>query len=68
MCATRRDPMRIVKYPHPALRHKAEPITALSKEIELLAGGMLELIALLDAVRGVRSAAGEEDGRTDLGE
>jgi hypothetical protein len=30
--------------------------------------GMLELIALLDAVRGVRSAAGEEDGRTDLGE
>ena len=36
--------MRIVKYPHPALRHKAEPITALSKEIELLAGGMLELM------------------------
>jgi hypothetical protein len=30
--------------------------------------GMLELIALLDAVRGVRSAAGEEDGRTDLRE
>jgi peptide deformylase len=36
--------MQIVKYPHPALRHKAEPITALSKEIELLAGGMLELM------------------------
>ena len=30
--------------------------------------GMLELIARLDAVRGVRSAAGEEDGRTDLGD
>jgi len=30
--------------------------------------GMLELIALLDAVRRVRSAAGEEDGRTDLGD
>ena len=30
--------------------------------------GMLELIALLDAVRGIRSAAGEEDGRTDLGD
>jgi hypothetical protein len=29
---------------------------------------LLELIALLDAVRAVRSAAGEEDGRTDLGE
>jgi hypothetical protein len=28
--------------------------------------GMLELIALLDAVRGVGSVAGEEDGRTDL--
>src|SRR5262245_16866321 len=36
--------MQIVKYPHPALRHKAEPITTLSKEVELLAGGMLELM------------------------
>jgi peptide deformylase len=36
--------MQIVKYPHPALRHKAAPVTALSKEIELLAGGMLELM------------------------
>jgi peptide deformylase len=36
--------MQIFKYPHPALRHKAEPVTALSKEIELLAGGMLELM------------------------
>ena len=36
--------MQIVKYPHPALRHKAEPVTALSKEIELLVGGMLELM------------------------
>jgi hypothetical protein len=30
--------------------------------------GMLELIALLDAVRGVRSVAGEDHGRTDLGD
>jgi hypothetical protein len=29
---------------------------------------MLELIALLDAVRAVRSAAGEEHGRTEFGE
>ena len=36
--------MQIVQYPHPALRHKAEPVKALSKEIELLAGGMLELM------------------------
>ena len=39
-----RVPMQIVKYPHPALRHKAEPVTALSKDIELLVGGMLELM------------------------
>lgn len=36
--------MQIVKYPHPSLRNKAEPVAALSKEIELLAGGMLELM------------------------
>jgi len=36
--------MQIVKYPHPALRHKAEPVTALTKELELLVGGMLELM------------------------
>jgi hypothetical protein len=30
--------------------------------------GMLELISLLDAVRPVRSAAGEENGRTDPGD
>ena len=36
--------MQIVKYPHPALRHKAEPVTALGKDIELLVGGMLELM------------------------
>ena len=36
--------MQIVKYPHPALRNKAEPVTSLSKEIELLVGGMLELM------------------------
>jgi hypothetical protein len=30
--------------------------------------GMLELIALLDSVRGIRSAVGEEDGRTELGD
>jgi peptide deformylase len=36
--------MQIVKYPHPALRHKAEPVTALNKDLELLVGGMLELM------------------------
>ena len=36
--------MQIVKYPHPALRRKADPVTALSKDLELLVGGMLELM------------------------
>src|SRR5262245_52798707 len=39
-----RVPMQIMKYPHPALRQKAEPVTALSKDLELLVGGMLELM------------------------
>lgn len=36
--------MRIVNYPHPALRQKAEPVTAINKEINLLVGNMLELM------------------------
>ena len=36
--------MKIVKYPHPALRQKAEPVTAISKELHLQVGGMLELM------------------------
>jgi peptide deformylase len=39
------DPrMKIVKYPHPSLRHKAVPVTSLGKEIETAAGEMLELM------------------------
>lgn len=36
--------LHIVKYPHPALREKAEPITMIDKETQLLAGQMLELM------------------------
>ncbi len=36
--------MKIVHYPHPILRHKAEPVLQLGKEIEILAGNMLELM------------------------
>lgn len=36
--------MQIVKYPHPALRHKAGPVAALSKDIEILVGNMLDLM------------------------
>jgi peptide deformylase len=36
--------MRIVKYPHPALRYPARPLTMIDKEVRLQAGGMLELM------------------------
>ncbi|HEV3386903.1 MAG TPA: peptide deformylase [Gemmata sp.] len=36
--------MKIVKYPHPALRAPARPITAIDKEIQLTAAKMLELM------------------------
>lgn len=36
--------MKIVQYPHPALRVKAEPVLSLNKQIELQAGRMLELM------------------------
>src|SRR5690606_23421110 len=37
-------PMKIVKYPHPALRTAVKPVTVLDKEIQLAAGRMLELM------------------------
>jgi peptide deformylase len=36
--------MKIVKYPHPALRVPARPVTAIDKEIQIAAGKMLELM------------------------
>jgi len=36
--------MKIVKYPHPALRFPAKPVSSIDKEIRLLAGQMLELM------------------------
>ncbi|VTT97287.1 peptide deformylase : Peptide deformylase OS=Planctomyces limnophilus (strain ATCC 43296 / DSM 3776 / IFAM 1008 / 290) GN=def PE=3 SV=1: Pep_deformylase [Gemmataceae bacterium] len=36
--------MKIVKYPHPALRVQAKPVLALDKDIQLAAGHMLELM------------------------
>ena len=36
--------MKIVKYPHPALRAEAQPITAIDKDIQLAAANMLELM------------------------
>ncbi len=36
--------MKIVKYPHPSLRHKARPLTAIDKRVRIHAGEMLELM------------------------
>ena len=34
--------MKIVHYPHPALRHKSKPITTIDKQLHLHIGGMME--------------------------
>ena len=36
--------MKIVKYPHPALRVQARPVTAIDKEVQTAAGQMLDLM------------------------
>jgi peptide deformylase len=36
--------MTIVKYPHPALRTAAQPVTAIDKDIQMAAGQMLDLM------------------------
>jgi peptide deformylase len=36
--------MKIVQYPHPALRHPAKPLAAIDRQIHLDAGHMLELM------------------------
>lgn len=36
--------MKIVKYPHPALRTHARPVAAIDKDVQLAAAGMLDLM------------------------
>src|SRR5262245_44896032 len=36
--------MKIVRYPHPSLRHPAKPLTMIDKNVHLQAGKMLELM------------------------
>jgi peptide deformylase len=36
--------VKIVNYPHPALRVKAKPVTTIDRDLKLLAGRMLELM------------------------
>lgn len=38
--------MHILKYPHPVLREPAKPVMQISKQLNLLAGNMLELMYL----------------------
>jgi peptide deformylase len=39
-------PRKIVHYPHPALRHKSKPVTAIDKQLHLQIGEMKELMYL----------------------
>jgi peptide deformylase len=48
--------MKIVKYPHPALRHPVKPLTAIDKQVHLQVGEMLELMY---ASRGLGLAANQ---------
>jgi len=68
--------MKIVRYPHPALRHKARPLTAIDQKVHLQAGRMLDLmhehrglglaatqVALPYQMIVLRTNAGSEDPR-----
>jgi peptide deformylase len=46
--------MKIVQYPHPALRHRARPLTAIDKRLRLYAG---EMLSLMYEARGLGLAA-----------
>jgi peptide deformylase len=37
-------PLKIVNYPHPALRAKAKPVASIDKDVQIAAGQMLELM------------------------
>jgi peptide deformylase len=48
--------MKIVQYPHPALRRPVKPLAAIDKQVRLQAGQMLELMY---AARGIGLAANQ---------
>jgi peptide deformylase len=48
--------LKIVKYPHPALRFESKPLQAIDKDVRLVAGRMLELMY---ASRGLGLAANQ---------
>src|SRR5262245_62096470 len=47
-------PLKIVNYPHPSLRHKAVPLTAIDAKVERIAASM---IALMKEANGLGLAA-----------
>ena len=50
--------MKIMKYPHPALRHAAKPVASIDKDVQIAAGRMLELMY---AAEGLGLAAPQVD-------
>jgi peptide deformylase len=48
--------LKIVKYPHPALRFESKPLQAIDKEVRLMAGRMLEMMY---SARGLGLAANQ---------
>ncbi len=48
--------LKIVKYPHPALKFKSKPLQAIDKDVRLMAGRMLELMY---GARGLGLAANQ---------
>jgi peptide deformylase len=48
--------MKIVRYPHPALRHRSRPLTSIDERIRRHAAEMLELMY---ASRGIGLAANQ---------
>jgi peptide deformylase len=46
--------MKIVRYPHPSLRHPAKPLTAIDQKVRVYAG---EMLALMYEARGLGLAA-----------
>jgi peptide deformylase len=55
--------VKIVKYPHPALREKAQPIKAIDKDVQMAAAQMLELMY---ASEGLGLAAPQVDKAIQL--
>ncbi len=50
--------MKIVHYPHPALRHQSKPVTCIDKQLQLHIGGMKEVMYDGQGARPGRAAGG----------